>query len=70
MSEDFGKVEILSERLQRKYHTQIRYVLLECEICGKTWGATPSEFSKIPERVLICRDCAGNIVYSQMNDKE
>lgn len=65
---EIKKVFVLDIDTQQKFHVRARYVLLECTACGKTWGATPEEVTNmISERTFVCRDCAGLIVYEQMN---
>jgi hypothetical protein len=68
MNTEVGKkyIVLLNPELQNKFHSQVRYVLLECSLCGKTWGCSPAELSMIDERMLVCRNCAGDVVYSNL----
>jgi len=64
------KVHLLGAAFSNKYHARVKYVLMICEDCGKTWGCTPDENGLIYERQLICRDCAGDAVFEQMKKSE
>lgn len=44
--------KVLDKELAEKYQVYPRYVLMECMVCGKTWGIRLD-----PGRVLTDRDC-------------
>jgi hypothetical protein len=61
------QILLLPEEQHKKYATRIKYVLLMCEKCYSTWGCSPSVDNKINESDLVCRRCAGEYLYDQMN---
>lgn len=48
-----------------KYDIEIGYVLIRCKKCYASWGATPIN-GKISKRSFICRSCAKELVFQQM----
>jgi len=64
------RYKLLDTSKMEEKNIRLKYVLIECAICNKTWGIKLGDHkTSITDRELICQRCAAELVYNQQLNK-
>lgn len=52
------KVNFLEKPLKEKYKVNVRFIILECNVCHSSWGISFPEIRELTDYSFTCRNCS------------